>query len=87
MSDHIAHAGNTIVPAYLVLMAKGYEVQCFNLGGAPPDEWWRASDPLGEFTADDLVTLLGLVCLRETRGPDWKASDAEIEHFLRLFPS
>jgi hypothetical protein len=31
------------------------------------------------------LTLLGLVALYETRGPEWQASDEQIERFLAEF--
>jgi hypothetical protein len=39
----------------------------------------------GTIFADDLITLLGVVGVAETRRADWRASDEEIESFLKKF--
>lgn len=78
-------AGNTLVPAYLVLRAKGYDIT--NQRPTDGDELWIASGPLGRFTAEDTESLLGLVTLAEARGEQWQASDEEIENFLATFYS
>ena len=46
---------------------------------------WIAESSTIQFSAEDLVTLLGLVALEETRGTDWQASDEDIESFLAQF--
>lgn len=76
-------AGNVVVPAYLALRAKGYVVRCER---SPNQlENWIAEGPLGRFCADDPITLLGVVGVAEMRGEDWRASDSEIESFLKTF--
>lgn len=80
----IVAAGNTIVPAYLALLQKGYRVRREETAGST--EWWRAEGPECILIAEDPETLLGLAAMYETRGPDWGASDAEIEAFLERFP-
>jgi hypothetical protein len=47
--------------------------------------YWIAEGADYRFVAEDLVTLLGLVALHETRGPEWQASDEEIDQFLAEF--
>jgi hypothetical protein len=76
-------AANVVIPAYLALLAKGYRVRCERL----PDETenWIAESALGRFGADDPITLLGVVTVAETRGENWRASDEEIERFLKEF--
>ena len=74
----IAAAGNTLVPALLALEALGFEVH-FNLAS---DGGCRAVRGDQAYTADDPVSVLGLVKLVEARGWDWAASDAEIESTL-----
>ena len=37
--------------------------------------------------SQDPLELLGLVALYEARGDSWKATDAEIDHFLKTFPA
>lgn len=86
MSERIASAGNTVVPAVLALESLGYTVMRRDSGREPPnDEWWTATGPLGEFIAEDPVMVLGLVAMRDTRGPDWKPTDAEIDDFMNRF--
>jgi hypothetical protein len=81
----IAIAGNVIVPAYLVLCAKGYQVSR-QIDEEDELETWRAVRPGREFIAEDVVSLLGLVALFEARGADWPAEDSEIDAFLDQFP-
>ena len=80
---NLTAACNVIVPAYLVLLAKGYDVSCERL--TDEEELWVANGPLGRFSAEDPITLLGLVGVVETRGIDWPASDSEIERFIKKF--
>jgi hypothetical protein len=81
----IAAAGNTLVPAYLALRAKGYVVRREGPISADSEESWSAEDAHRRFIADDTVALLGLVALFETRGEGWQASDEEIDRFLAEF--
>jgi hypothetical protein len=78
----IANAANTIIPAYLVLQSKGYQVHWERNDTTPENEVWYAEGPLGNFIADDSVSLLGLIAMREVRGPDWQASDEQIDAFM-----
>lgn len=73
---HLGAAGNVEAPAWLELLARGYQVQ------AGPRSWC-ASGPLGRLLGDGPLELLGLVALAESRGARWQASDAEIEAFLQ----
>jgi hypothetical protein len=82
MTEQISNAGNTLIPAYLALKSKGYHVSWKRGDSAPDDETWFAEGPLGRFTAEDPVTLLGLVVMREQRGSNWKATDEEIDEFM-----
>lgn len=79
----LASAGNVVVPAYLVLLAKGYAVEREAIDDR---EVWRASKGADEFIADSPLELLGVVVVSEERGADWQASDQEIQDFLRRFP-
>jgi len=80
---NLTAAGNVIVPAYLALVAKGYVVRCERLTNE--EELWVAEGPHGRFSAEDPITLLGVVGVVETRGADWAASDSEIESFIKKF--
>ena len=79
----IASAGNTIVPAYLLIREKGYAVR--KSAHANAEETWYAEKGDVQLIAEDPLTLLGLVALYEARGGDWKAKDEEIEAFVRKF--
>ena len=83
MTEQIANAANTLIPAFLALQTKGYRVWWERGDNAPDDETWYAEGPLGRFVADDSVGLLGLVAMRELRGLDWKAGDEQINDFMR----
>jgi hypothetical protein len=48
-------------------------------------ETWIAKSDTAILSADDVVTLLGLATLAESRGEGWQASDAEIQDFLKKF--
>ena len=80
----IADAGNVAVPAYLALLKKGYVVRC-DRGVGDPGETWIAESDTTELLAGDTLALLGLAALAESRGPDWKASDEQIQDFLKTF--
>ena len=75
MGFYITQAGNTVVPAILALETLGFAVEV-NRGMV------TARDGEREFTADDPVTVLGLVRLIEVRGEQWRASDNEIEEVI-----
>ena len=75
----ITAAGNTEVPAYLVLITKGYDVS--HIGGVDGDLWLARKDN-DSFTADGPLLLLGLVAMAEGRGTDWRATDQENRRLL-----
>jgi hypothetical protein len=77
----ITAAGNTEVPAYLALIAKGYDVS-HNVDG----DFWLARKGNDSFSADGPLMLLGLVAMVENRGTNWRAADQEIDAFLFLRP-
>lgn len=78
----ITDAGNVTVPAYLTLQQKGYRVRCERTDS---QEWWLAENDTTELAADDIVALLGLAAIAESRGQNWKATDGEIDDFLQRF--
>ena len=80
---NIFGAGNVVVPAYLTLQKMGYSVRCEN--PVSDHETWIAESDTAILSADDVVILLGLATLAELRGEDWKASDAEIQDFLKKY--
>jgi hypothetical protein len=77
----ITAAGNTEVPAYLVLIAKGYEITHYD-----PDDAWLAQKDGDAFSASGPLELLGLVAMAEARGSNWRATDEEIRAFLKKYP-
>jgi len=85
MKPTLADAANTMVPAYLVLLHRGLLVSRDSSFMTHSGGSWVAEDSGHRFVAEDLVTLLGLVALYETRGPDWQASDEQIDQFISEF--
>jgi hypothetical protein len=81
--EYIAAAGNTEVPAFLALRAAG-----FTLSTARVDDGvlWTARKGDLTLVGDSPLQLLGLHGLRKERGLAWKASDVEIDAFLKQFP-
>jgi hypothetical protein len=80
---YITAAGNTEVPAYLVLIDKGYDVSRRPL---EDNDLWLAQKDQNSFSASSPIELLGLVAMAENRGVNWRATDQEIEAFLRKYP-
>jgi hypothetical protein len=85
MKPTLADAGNTIVPAYLSLLQRGHSVSRDPSLMTDSGACWVAEDANHRFVAEDLVTLLGLVAMHETRGHEWQASDEEIDRFIAEF--
>lgn len=73
-------AGNTLAPALSVLLKLGYTVT----REASGEQQYRAEDETCIVSADDPLTLLGLVKLYEMRGVDWQPTDEEVQRFLLL---
>ncbi|MGJ5181411.1 hypothetical protein ACQR16_32935 [Bradyrhizobium oligotrophicum] len=82
MSQTIAAAGNTEVPAYLTLINLGYKV---DRGRESDYEPWIAEIGTLKLVAHDLLQLVGLSLLYRERANDWHAADEEIEAFLARF--
>lgn len=76
----ICAAGNAVVPSYLALKSRGYDVQRMSSG--QDDETWCAEKDGVRFQADNVIELLGLVTMYEIRGVNWQAADEEIDEFL-----
>jgi SAM-dependent methyltransferase len=81
MIERIGNAGNTTVPAILAMESKGYRVTWRPSISAGNEKQWFAEGSLGLFFAEDPVTVLGLIAIREIRGPNWRASDSQISDF------
>jgi hypothetical protein len=83
--ESIAAAGNTEVPAYLILVELGYSIDHIDKDG---EEHWIAKKGMLQLIAACPLQLLGLSLLRSARGPHWQANDSEIDEFLtRFYPS
>ena len=84
MVEHITTAGNTLVPMVLALRALG-----FSLTRTEDGEWdhWtaRRDDLVLTAGVEEFPALLALALMRQVRGPDWKASDHEIDAVLEEF--
>jgi hypothetical protein len=80
---HISGAGNVVVPAYLTLQKMGYNVR-FEKPVSDEETWIAESDAV-RLSANDVIMLLGLATVAQARGESWKASDAEIQDFLKKF--
>lgn len=83
MSDKpiIATGGSTLAPALAALRASGYDVSR-DLSGL-----LLAEGALGRFVAEDPVSLLGLIRMREIRGEAWKSNQEEVDALLTLAAS
>jgi hypothetical protein len=81
--SHITAAGNVEVPAYLALGQLGFEIERRNLESGV--EWWIARKNGEEFSAPSPLEVLGLCLMRTTRGDAWKATDDEINSYLRKY--
>jgi len=74
----ISSVANTMTPAYLAILSKGFTVTA---GG----DLMVAEKGSHRFVAEEPVSLLGLIALVEVRGWEWQAHDDEIDAFMRDF--
>lgn len=82
IDKQLSAAGNTLVPAILALEARGFELSVDQSVNQP---LWKARNGNQSFTAEDPLTLLGLIRLTELRGPDWQAEDHEIDEVIKRY--
>jgi hypothetical protein len=80
----IAAAGNTEVPACLVLESKGFRVTIRRDTDAQTEIWTAIKGDLTLHGSSPLE-LLGLLTLHDARGDDWRASDSDVTNFLQRF--
>lgn len=78
----IASAGNTVVPALLVLESLGFTVSVERDAAL---DLVRATRGEETYVGEDPVAVLGLVKLIETRGWGWEAADIEIDQVLERY--
>lgn len=81
--ETIANAGNTEVPCYLATQSLGFVFSRIN--EKTEDELWVAEKGEIRFVASNQLELLGLIYMRESRGPEWKADDNDIDSYLGAF--
>ena len=81
--ETIANAGNTEVPCYLTVQSLGFKFSRLNEG--EDNELWVAENLGIRFVASNQLELLGLIYMRKFRGLEWKASDNEIDGYLRKY--
>ena len=67
-------AGNTKIPCFSAIKAKGYKVTLTNYKDSEYSDW-NAEKDNRLFSATDLVELLGLIAMWEVRGDSWRAKD------------
>ncbi|MEI8379033.1 MAG: hypothetical protein WCJ09_02820 [Planctomycetota bacterium] len=85
MKPTLTDAGNTLVPAYLAILQRGFLVHKEPSAVTESGTVWIAENADREFFAEDLVMLLGRISMYESRGPSWQASDEEIDRFTAEF--
>jgi tetratricopeptide (TPR) repeat protein len=74
--ETIAAAGNTEIPAFLILRSLGFKFTC--VSGLEYSQWTATRSDL-RLVGGSMLELLGLYAMRRERGSDWKAPDEEIE--------
>ena len=79
----LADAGNTVVPACLTLRQRGYAVRCDQPNTS--QELWYAESETAYVIAEDVLSRLALTAIAESRGAEWRATDEQIESFLREY--
>ena len=79
----ISAAANVEIPAYLTLKEKGYNVYWKRVD--KENEYWYADKGNLNFMAEGAIELLGIVAVYELRAQNWKASDSEIDEFIKEY--
>jgi len=75
-------AGNTHIPCFSAIKAKGYEVTVIYYKDDYSD--WCAEKDNRLFSATDPVELLGLIAMWELRGDNWRANDSDHKEYDEL---
>ncbi|MFC5456998.1 hypothetical protein [Prosthecobacter fluviatilis] len=81
--ESITAAGNVEVPAYLALQELGFAIDRRFLENGT--EMWVATSDAFLFSAPSPLELLGLCLMRQTRGPNWKADNNQINGYLSTY--
>lgn len=79
----IFNAGNTLIPAILLLEQHGFIISCTVVG---KQSMLLASRNELILQADDPLQLLGLLTLYQDTRATWQATDNEIEDVMRRYP-
>jgi len=80
--EQITAAGNTEVPAYLLLLREGCSIERQHFG---EEEIWIAEKGDLRVSGSSPLEVLGLYQMRKQRGKHWRTQDSEIEDFLKRF--
>ena len=83
-------AGNTRIPCVEVIAQKGYTIRHYFFGNSHGDgdsPYWNAEKDGCTFSATSPEELLGLICMWETRGDDWRLKEGEGELYDELIES
>jgi hypothetical protein len=81
---NLTAAGNTAVPALLVLEKMGFQISVKDMESGQLVIATRKDE---QYSADDPVTVLGLIKLVEIRGWQWPATDSQIDQTIRKYRS
>lgn len=81
--ESITAAGNVEVPAYLALQELGFAIERRFLEN--DTEMWFATNDAFLFSAPSPLELLGLCLMRQTRRPNWKADNNQINSYLSTY--
>lgn len=73
-----------MVPAYLILKEKGFELKKTHHSESDGDTWTATKEGI-KLIGDDPLELLGLSKIVETRGSEWMATDRQIDTFMKDF--
>ncbi len=79
----VAGAGNVEVPSYLALIELGYKVDVVE--GENKEHTWTATKNKETLIGSGPLELLGLIKMIELRGQNWKATDEQIEGFVKKY--
>ena len=79
----LSAAGNTEVPAYLVLKEMGFKISVIEIESS--EQLWTAQKQGLELNGASPLELLGLAQLVQCRGTNWRANDKEIDDFVTRY--
>ena len=79
-------AGNTYIPCFYAIKAKGYKVEVSYVKGENGEynADWLALKNDRKFSATTPMELLGLIAMWEVRGDNWHANDNELKEYDKV---